>query len=150
MKFDYQIKSISFNEFVSFLRQVEQDFVPPLLDRIDVEIYYKKVSTYATLIACYLGDELIGLSISYDNNMESKKGFVTFIAVNSRYRGNGIASHLLDIACDHAKKQGMDYMGIETNNIVAKECYIKNNFKLIEHHRLENLTLERYYLERTL
>lgn len=50
---------------------------------------------------------------------------VTFIAVNSRYRGNGIASHLLDIACDHAKKRGMDYMGIETNNIVAKECYIK-------------------------
>ena len=149
MNFNYRIEKLSYKAFLSFIKDVEQDFVPPLLDRIDVETYYNKVNTYAAFIECYHDNDLVGLLISYVNNKETRKGFVTFIAVKNCYRGNGIAGNLLDKACEFAKYNGMSVLGIDTNNIIARDCYIKNGFKLIESHRQENSLLERFYLERT-
>lgn len=148
MIYNYRIEKISYNVFLSFLKDVENDFVPPLLERIDAETYYNKTNTYAAFIECYDDNELAGLLISYVNNKETRKGFVTFIAVKECYRGNGIAGNLLDKACELAKRNGMTVLGIDTNNIIARDCYIKNGFKLIESHRLENSLLERFYLER--
>lgn len=149
MKFDFRIEKLSYKVFLSFIKDVEKDFVPPLLERIDVETYFNKVNTYAAFIECYDDNELAGLLISYVNNKETRKGFVTFIAVKERYRGNGIAGNLLDKACEFAKRNGMSLMGIDTNNIIARDCYIKNGFKLIESHKIENSLLERFYLEKT-
>lgn len=150
MIFNYRIEKLPYKAFLSFIKDVEKDFIPPLLERIDVETYYQKVNTHAAFIECYDDNELAGLLISYVNNMETRKGFVTFVAVKERYRGNGIAGNLLDKACELAKRNGMSVLGIDTNNIIARDCYIKNGFNLIESHRLENSLLERFYLERIL
>ena len=150
MTYNYRIEKLSYNTFLSFIKDVEKDFVPPLLERIDVETYYNKTNKYAAFIECYDDNELAGLLISYVNNKETRKGFVTFIAVKECYRGNGIAGNLLDKACELAKRNGMTVLGIDTNHIIARDCYIKNGFKLIESHKLENSLLERYYLERTI
>lgn len=105
MEFRYSEKKISFEDFFAFLQAVEQDFVPPLLDRIDINAYYKKVNEYATMGECYCQDELVGLIISYDNDIESCKGYTTFCAVRGDFRGNNIAGMLLERACSHAKAQ---------------------------------------------
>ena len=121
MEFRYSEKKISFEDFFAFLQAVEQDFVPPLLDRIDINAYYKKVNEYATMGECYCQDELVGLIISYDNDIESCKGYTTFCAVRGDFRGNNIAGMLLERACSHAKAQGMHVMGLHT--------YIQRNSK---------------------
>ena len=121
MEFRYSEKKISFEDFFAFLQAVEQDFVPPLLDRIDINAYYKKVNEYATMGECYCQDELVGLIISYDNDIESCKGYTTFCAVRGDFRGNNIAGMLLERACSHAKAQGMHVMGLHT--------YIRRNSK---------------------
>ena len=41
MVFDYKIGNISFGVFSTFLNEVEQDFVPPLLSRIDANAYFE-------------------------------------------------------------------------------------------------------------
>ena len=150
MNFDYRIEKLPYKDFLSFLQEVDNDFVPPLLDRIDVESYFNKVNKFATFIECFHDNNLAGLLIFYGNNRETRKGFVTFIAVKNFYRGQGIAGNLLGMACEVAKRNGMAVLGIDTNNIIARNCYIKNGFNLIESHRLENTLLERFYLERTL
>lgn len=150
MVFDYKIGNISFDVFSTFLNEVEQDFVPPLLSRIDTNAYFEKLSKYATLIGCYYKNELVGLSASYDNNLESKLAFVTFIAVKSAFRGNNIASNILSMLEKHAKDSGMTIVGIDTNNEVAKLCYLKNGYTLKEQHRLTEYNLTRYYLEKNI
>lgn len=40
MEFRYCEEKISFEDFFIFLQAVEEDFVPPLLDRIDINAYY--------------------------------------------------------------------------------------------------------------
>lgn len=47
MEFRYCEEKISFEDFFIFLQAVEEDFVPPLLDRIDINAYYNKINEYA-------------------------------------------------------------------------------------------------------
>lgn len=150
MEFRYSEKKISFEDFFAFLQAVEQDFVPPLLDRIDINAYYKKVNEYATMGECYCQDELVGLIISYDNDIESCKGYTTFCAVRGDFRGNNIAGMLLERACSHAKAQGMHVMGLHTYNEIAKKCYMKNGFVVKEYVFVEEYNFTKYYLEKQL
>lgn len=99
--------------------------------------------------ACALMCAKLGVLMHLVEYSDKPEEFVTFIAVKERYRGNGIAGNLLDKACEFAKRNGMSLMGIDTNNIIARDCYIKNGFKLIESHKIENSLLERFYLEKT-
>lgn len=103
MEFRYCEEKISFEDFFIFLQAVEEDFVPPLLDRIDINAYYNKINEYATMVECYCQEELVGLIISYDNDVDSCRGYTTFCAVKGGYRGNNIAGKLLERACTHAK-----------------------------------------------
>lgn len=150
MEFEYCSKKITFSEFYSFILAVERDFVPPLLDRIDVSTYYEKLNLFATFIECYNGEDLAGLFILYDNDLKTKKAFGTLLAVKDNYRGNNIAGNLLKIACEHAKEQGMEVLSFDTNNEVARDCYIKNGFKVVESHPINDNQLIRYYLEKKL
>jgi len=150
MTLNYRIGTVSFADFQSFLSEVDKEFVPPILSRIDINAYYEKLSKYATLIECYDKEKLVGISASYDNNYETKHAFVTFIAVLKKYRGNNIAGSLLAKLEEHAKASGMKIVGIDTNNEVAKACYIKNGYKLKEQHLIKECNLIRYYLEKEL
>ena len=123
---------LTFDQFQSFIKEVEQDFVPPLLDRVNIAEFYNKVNSLAVLYGCYRKDELIGLCIFYANDFETKKAYVTFLAVDRKHRGNNIAGELLKDVCIYAKEQGMESIGLHTYNIIAKECYLKNGFSLKE------------------
>lgn len=144
---DISIGSISFEEFKSFVSLVEKDFVPPLLSRIEINSYYDKLSKYATIIVCRKEAEIVGMCAMYDNNRQTKKGYITFIAVKNGYRGIGLAGLLINAAKSHAAASGMDILGIETNNVIARDCYLKNGFRLIESHLVDISSIERYYLE---
>ena len=150
MEFRYCEEKISFEDFFIFLQAVEEDFVPSLLDRIDINAYYNKINEYATMVECYCQEELVGLIISYDNDVDSRRGYVTFCAVKGDYRGNNIAGKLLERACTHAKAQGMRVMGLHTYNEIAKRCYMKNGFTIKESIFIKEYNLTKYYLERKL
>lgn len=141
---------LTFDQFHSFIKEVEQDFVPPLLDRVNIAEFYNKVNSLAVLYGCYCKDELIGLCIFYANDFETQKAYMTFLAVDRKYRGNNIAGELLKDACIYAKEQGMESIGLHTYNIIAKECYIKNGFSLREVHFDVNYKTDRFYLEKKL
>lgn len=150
MVFKYSIQPIDYQEFYSFLKDVEQDFVPPLLERINAEDFHTKLTSFGKFVQCRFEDSLVGLITFYANNKETKIGFVPFIAVKKEFRGNNIAGQLLSIAADESKNAGMSVFAIDTNNEIAKQCYRKNGFVVTKTHPVEEYNLTRYYLEKTL
>lgn len=54
---------------------------------------------------CYCQDELVGFIISYDNDIESCKGYTTFFAVRGVFRGNNIAGMLLSVLAVMQKRK---------------------------------------------
>ena len=84
-----------YSEFYDFIKEVEQDFVPPLLSRINPYEYYRKISTFADVIKCFVDGELACVAVMYANNFITRKGFVTFIATRLKFRGMHIASCVL-------------------------------------------------------
>lgn len=50
------------------MEKVSCDFLPPLLPRIDVDLYYEKLSKLATSVVCMDGDKMVGIVAAYCNN----------------------------------------------------------------------------------
>lgn len=150
MDFNYCDIKLPYSIFSSFIEEVDQDFIPPLLNRINIIDFYNKVNSLANLVGCYYNKELIGLCVFYANNHDTQKAYITFLAVKKNFRGKNIAGEILKVACANAKKLGMNNVGIHTNNIIAKECYIKNGFILKDSFFEEKYNVIRYYLEKSL
>lgn len=149
-EYEYQVgyDLVGFDDFVSFLTAVEQDFVPPLLRRIDINEYYTKCRKNATFAVCRRNDEIIGLAVFYCNDTVKKKAYVTLFAVKREYRGHGIAKILLGNIADFSRQLGMEVVGLHTNNELAYKVYLKSGFELQETIELPDLNLKRYYLEK--
>ena len=141
-------KKLSEEDFVSFLNLVSNDFVPPLLTRIDVYQYFSKINTYGRCIQCRYRGQLVGLIIFYCNNFDAVKAFVTFLAVLPEFRGKKISSTLIKKACKYAKDNNKTLIAIETNNEHAKDCYLHLDFSIINSEELSKYT--RYYMEKIL
>ena len=141
-------EKLSEEDFVSFINLVSNDFVPPLLSRIDVHKYFSKINTYGRCVQCRCEGQLIGLIIFYSNNFDTDKAFVTFLAVLPEYRGMKISSILINKVCTIARDNNKIILAIETNNEHAKDCYLHLDFLIINKQELPNHT--RYYMEKVL
>lgn len=148
--FEYTINAdLSCKSFADFVSAVSDDFVPPFIGRVDVPSYYEKIHTNAIVITCCNNDkEIIGLCAMYSNDTIRKVAYVTLVAVLQRYRGQRIATNLLELSERKAKLLGMKKLGIHTNNNAALQCYLRVGYKIIEQHCLEEYNLTRYYLEK--
>lgn len=141
-------EKLSEEDFVSFINLVSNDFVPPLLSRIDVHKYFSKINTYGRCVQCRCEGKLIGLIIFYCNNFDTDKAFVTFLAVLPEYRGMKVSSILINKVCTCARDNNKIILAIETNNEHAKDCYLHLDFLIINKQELPNYT--RYYMEKVL
>lgn len=141
---------LSFVEFSEFLSLTEKDFVPPLCSRINVSEYYHKLSQNAEFIACYDGCSLVGLMAVYCNDKVNKTTYGSFLAVLSQYRGLKIAPRILEEVEKMSLLKGMCRIKLDTNNVIAYKCYLKNGYKLVETQYLPEYKLDRYVLEKEL
>ena len=141
---------VDYDEFLTFVKAVEKDFIPPLLNRIDPVEYYKKIDTHGIIVKSFIEHELAGISIMYANNLITKKAFITFIATKKVYRGLHVATSLLEESFRKAKEEGMETIDIETNNPIAKACYLKVGFKEISNTQINGSGMNRSCLTKKL
>lgn len=148
--FEYCVDTeLTLKAFSDFICAVSDDFVPPLLGRVDVPSYFEKIHTNAVVVTCSSREkEIIGLCAMYCNNTTQKVAYITLIAVLKGYRGQRIATKLLELSERKAKTLGMKKLGIHTNSNIALQCYLKVGYNIVEHHLLEEHNLVRYYLEK--
>ncbi len=142
------IGSISFDEFSWFVNQVNADFTPPLLDRIPLSLqaYFSKLNEKAEVVVCKCDNKVVGALYFYCNNYDTHIAYITLVAVINEHRNKGIASALLTQALEICADKKMHKIGIHTNNELAKNCYLKNGFSIIEETTSNNSI--RYYLEK--
>ena len=133
--------------FCRFITKISDDFVPPLLPRIDIDSYYAKLKSLATTVVCMEEDNIIGLAATYCNNMDTKLAYTPLVGVDKNYRGRHIATELMEKTKVCAKQAGMKKIGIHTNNPHARDLYIKCSFKQKWGGYFPVIHAERYYLE---
>lgn len=141
---------IDFVDFSSFVEEVNDDFIPSLLDRINVRDYFDKLRNNAVFVVCRNGSDVVGLQAFYCNDVKKRIGFTTFLAVKREYRGGGIAKILLEISFIYSKACGMERVGISTSNELAYGLYLKIGFVKKDMSVLPQLKINHYYLERDL
>lgn len=140
------------DEFILFVDKVKNDFIPSLDKRMPCNIhnYYNKIKNNAQTICAKLNNEIVGLLVFYSNDCIYNKAYITILAVHPNYRSIGIGSELLRNACEYARNNEKLIIAVDTNNKLARQCYLKQGFnvKMINVEELSGLT--RYYMEKVL
>lgn len=140
----------SYEEVYRFMSLVEKDFVPSLFQRIDVEAYIIKLLGVASINTCRLNDEIVGMIALYDNDLQTKEAYITFLAVNANLRGLHIAPQLLKLAADEAKKKGMTKVLVSTCNPMIVRFYQNNGYAAFKGKEINSSDLQRFYLVKDL
>lgn len=131
MKF---VNVYSYDEIYDLLIEFEECF-PHLREKIvDFESFSKKLSEFAKVIICRLGNKNIALSIFYCNDKISRIGYISLIGVKKEFRGLGIGKQLFDQTKNIMKECGMCRIKLEVDkdNLNAKRFYFYLGFKSFE------------------
>ncbi len=144
-------ENISKEEFSQFINKVSNDFIPSLFERIKIPLadYYAKLSTLGKIIACKDKCNICGLIAFYSNDTQTNTAYITLLATDSQYRGQGIASKLLEKATEIARQNKMTSIRVHTNNEKACRLYQKHGFSIVETAPFSDNS-NRYLLSKTL
>lgn len=127
---EYKIKTADHKEVELHLTQCDNDFIPLLSKRVNINDYSKKIADNAITFEAWKGDKLIGLIATYFNNAENQTAYITSVSVLKEQMGLGIASELLKKCIEFAKQKNYKKINLEVNigNKPAISFYKKFNF----------------------
>lgn len=124
------------DHLVDFLERINSEFSEKLICS-GIEDYVLKLISKSVINREYQNDKLIGFIAFYANNTESRIGFMSMLAVDKSYRGNGIAEKLIFKAEDYLKDIDFKYFDLEVFkiNTSAITLYKKNGFSIYEENK---------------
>ena len=135
------IPQITFTNMLTFLQEINSEYVPNLDKKIDLSDYADKILTKASFLIECDKNGIVGLVVFYCNNINNLKAYIPLVGVLPRAQHQGIATRMMEIVCQYIKEQKFKVIGIHSNNPVAIKTYQKLGFKILN----EN---ERKYLEK--
>lgn len=135
---------------ISFVHALNEDFMPKLSSRVDIDRWVRKIIQLGRIIIAKQDGKIVGLIAFYANNREVSKGYISYVAVSTEYRKQGIATGLLQRCFVQSKLAGMKAIGIHTNNPDVNRFYLKKGFNLQKQEELPKYKLIRYHLEKQL
>ena len=120
-------------ELLSFLKSINNDFNPPLTNKVNLCDYVDKIKKKAKLVYYRsTNDKLVGLVVMYCNNEIEFKSYISLVGVLREYRGGGIARKMLKESIDFVKKKHYRVIGIHSNNSKAINLYKNLGFRIKE------------------
>ena len=121
---EISIGNINKSELLQYLHST------PLSEDVNIEDYVSKVYSKATIFVAWEGEGIAGVNIVYLNDMETRRGFVTYIHVNEKYRNMRVGWNLLQSAVDYGRAHQFESIALEVrkNNEPAKHLYAKFGF----------------------
>ena len=117
-----QIKNI----LIQFIK-----YFPDLEQRVkDIDSYSEKLSCNARVLCQYLNDDCTGFAAYYANNIDTKTGYITLIAIHENFRRQGLGSKLIRECFDDMLNSGMNRVRLEVRkeNTAAIEFYKSEGF----------------------
>lgn len=126
-----------FNEpdIYRILTNINNDFNPPLSERVDLSIFAEKLFKNAMFFCDYSADGILkGLIALYANDFENKKAYIPLVYTARNFRGKGVASGLLNEVVSFVKSLNgqIRIIGLHTNNITAIRVYTNVGFKIVD------------------
>lgn len=121
---------VGLESLVEFLKKVDNAFPVYISKKTDIDEYACKIHKYGKTLAYMDNGEIVGMALYYDNNHESKIAYLSMIAVLKDFRGQGIASELLDTFMRKSRHAGMLFVELYTHktNKQAIKLYEKFGF----------------------
>ncbi len=142
--------SFTYGEFKHFVENVSDDFIPPFLPRFNIQECYNKWKRLAEIIIYKSQTRIAGLCCFYANNIVTREGYITFLAVDRDYRGRGIASAMLSQAEGVAFHKQMSVISIHTNNESARKLYERCGYVPQSITKIPDGEFTRYHLSKKL
>lgn len=129
-KIAYSVNRSSLAEIAAHLLHADAAFEPALSSRVDIRAYAQKLHDRAVRFEAWLGEELVGLVVSYCNQPDVGKAFVTSVSVWPECQGQGIADQLMRQCIQHVQGLGFGQMELEVDqrSLPAVALYQKLGF----------------------
>lgn len=121
----YSADTSSSTNFLDHLATAGSEFFDDLSQRVNIDEYVEKITSRATRIEAWYGDELVGIVALYANDAVSRIAFVTHVSVSVDWQGSGLARTLLREAMAIAAERGMTRVDLEVSrtNERARRLY---------------------------
>lgn len=126
----YKTGVASYNEVFTHLLRCSDNFMPPLSNTVDLELYSKKIVENSVTFEAWINNELVGLIAAYFNDLKQETGYITNVSTIKEYHGKGIASQLLNSCINYGKQHQFKVISLEVfrQNISAIQLYKKYDF----------------------
>lgn len=129
---NYYLKRLNeLQEIIDLLIEFDNEFNPPLICRINnYEEYAKKLWDNAFVYIAFNDAAILGFIAIYANDYHLKTAYIAQIAIHRQYQNKRIATTLIKLSFEIAKREGMKKIKLEVwnNNDVAIRFYKRNGF----------------------
>jgi ribosomal protein S18 acetylase RimI-like enzyme len=141
----YKINKSKYKDIFFHLLDCNDKFIPPLSQRVEINIYAQKISTNADKFEAWQEDTLIGLLAVYCNDIEARKAFITIISVAEKFSNKGIASELLAKCIEYVRVINFEEITLEVSvqSVKARALYEKFGFQEIGQENDEYILMKR-------
>ena len=130
---NYNTKTALVEDIYSHLKECNNNFIPPLDEKVNIMNYSKKIYEKAITFEAWNEKILIGLIATYLNDAENKMAFITNVSTIKAYMGNGIASELMKMCISYSKSHNFNEINLEVSskntdalNLYKKYGFVKN------------------------
>ena len=125
------VEDDSLNRIYQYLVDVDEDFTPPLSERVEIKRYAEKLSSNAINVFVSINTQDIAHAAFYANDMSQSRAFLTSISVKSAARGRGVSDALMKDILLRSMKAGMTeiFLEVDATNTGAIRFYRKVGFE---------------------
>ena len=136
-KIKFAVKQLTVNEICAFFTLNDSDYFEKLSDRIDIDVYSKKVHDHTIQFTLFDNELLVGLSPCYFNYIEEKTGYISSLTIRKGYRHLNLGSEMIKHIKGYAITKGFNAIAVQAHceNSLNVSFYIKNGFKLFHKNR---------------
>jgi ribosomal protein S18 acetylase RimI-like enzyme len=130
MTVEYYFNRAIESEIEEHLKLCENNFIPPLSERVNLHRYAKKISDKAVRFEAWEENILIALIAAYCDDNENRSVFITSVSVLKEMQGKGLASKLMKQFIKHIKAHGFKQaiLQVSKKNVDAIRFYGKHSF----------------------
>jgi ribosomal protein S18 acetylase RimI-like enzyme len=126
---ELRVNSASAIAIAAHLRRSDDDFVPRLSDRVDIDEYSRKIAERAIRFEGWWMGSLVGLVAAYFE-ADGVTAYITNVSVDPQLRKRGFASQLLAQCVEYARDRGYTGVHLEVGmkNQSAIDLYEREGF----------------------
>ncbi len=144
---EYAVDKATTEDLLSFFKESDELFDPPLHTMVDFDTYVVKIRTLARTMEVWLNGKLVGYVAVYINDVNKKDAFVLNMSVIPEYRSYKVFQKLREMVVEAARQADFERVVFEVQkkNKLLVELYRRSGFEIIGDKDEEHLIMALYF-----